>query len=112
MPSQRFPYVLLEESFRGLLKLDCEADVVVDESSCVVVTLDQNRFQQNVKQRERNKQDLDVGNSVNAVFVGIDEDGGNGKAKEDEGTKESDLPDRNEPGSKQMSGKNSLKIVQ
>ena len=84
------------EAFRSLLKLDCEADVVVDKPSCVVVTLDRNRCQQNVK-NERNKQDLNVGNSINAVFVGIDEDGGNGKAKEDEGAKESDLPDRNEP---------------
>ena len=83
---------------------------MVDESSCVVVTLDPNRFQQNVKQtKEINKQDLNVGNSVNAVFVGIDEDGGNGKTKEDEGAKESDLPDRNEPGSKQMSEKVDVK---
>ena len=86
-------HVFSVESFRSLLELDGEADVVVDKASCVVVTLDQNSFQRNVKQTK----DLNVGNSINAVFVGIDEDGGNGKAKEDEGAKESDLPDRNEP---------------
>ena len=32
------------ESFRSLLELDGEADVVVDKASCVVVALDQNRF--------------------------------------------------------------------
>ena len=92
-------HVFSVESFRSLLELDGEADVVVDKASCVVVTLDRNRCQQNVK-NQRNKQDLNVGNSINAVFVGVDEDGGNGKAKEDKGAKESDLPDRNEPGSK------------
>ena len=86
------------ESLR-LLKLYCEADVVVDKSSCVVVTLDR---RSGFKQRKRNRRDLNVGNSINAVFVGVDEDGGDGKAKEDEGAKESDLPDRNEPGSKKQ----------
>ena len=42
--------------------------------------------------------DLNVRNPINAVFVGVDEDGGDGKAKEDESAKEGDLPDRDEPG--------------
>ena len=42
--------------------------------------------------------DLNVRNPIDAVFVGVDEDGGDGKAKEDESAKEGDLPDRDEPG--------------
>ena len=42
--------------------------------------------------------DLNVRNPIDAVFVGVDEDGSDGKAKEDESAKEGDLPDRDEPG--------------
>ena len=41
--------------------------------------------------------DLNVRNPIDAVFVGVDEDGSDGKAKEDESAKEGDLPDRDEP---------------
>ena len=55
------------------------------------------------------KSDLNVGNSIDAVFVRINEDGGNGKSEEDESTKESDLPDRNEPENKTINAMISLK---
>ena len=42
--------------------------------------------------------DLNVRNPIDAIFVGVDEDGSDGKAKEDESAKEGDLPDRDEPG--------------
>ena len=51
-----------------------------------------------MQQKYEARKDLNVRNSINAIFVGIDEDGGNSKAKEDKGAKESDLSDRNEPG--------------
>ena len=44
-------HVFSVESFRSLLELDGEADVVVDKASCVVVTLDRNRFQQNIEKK-------------------------------------------------------------
>ena len=40
---------------------------------------------------------LDVRDAINAIFIGVDEDGGNGKAKKNKSTQESDLSDWYEP---------------
>ena len=36
---------------------------------------------------------LDVRDAINAILIGVDEDGGDGKAKKNKSTKESDLSD-------------------
>ena len=36
---------------------------------------------------------LDVRDAINTILIGVDEDGGDGKAKKNESTKESDLSD-------------------
>ena len=40
---------------------------------------------------------LDVRDAINAIFIGVDKDRGDGKAKKNKSTKESDLSDWYEP---------------